>query len=140
LLGSWSRRGPAPAARGGGVQELGARRVPRDEPGGEGGEEQVEHLGEGGRGAHGQQTEQRRQDGGVERRVVDGGRGAGEVRVRVAEAVGEGGGESGVQPVIVEDADQGVVQREGAGGEGDARRGEPAFHFRRQSPPGGKRL
>ncbi len=135
--GDECRREPAGPAR---VHQLGAGRVPGDETGGQGREEEVRHLGDHRGGVHGQDAEERSENDRVQRWVVDRRGCARQVRVDVAGAVREGAGEAGVEPVVVEDSDERVVQGQQAGDEGDPGRGEAAFYFRRQSPRGGRRL
>ena len=123
-----------PAGRSG-SEDLGFRRVPGDQTGRCGAEQCVEDLGGDGRAGDGQQAKQRREHDGINRRVMHRGRRAGQIRVDVAEAARERGRQAGIQPVVIEDADECLVEREDAHGECHGRHEPGALYFAGERQP-----
>jgi len=93
-------------------------------------------------------AEERREEEGEQRREVDGGGSAREIRVYKTGAVAEGPGQPRVDAVVVEDADEKVIPGEDAarqggeecGGAGTACDAARVGQGDRQFPPGGSRL
>ena len=60
----------------------------------------------------------------------------GEIGMHVPEPAPKGGGEPGVQAIVVEDADERVVEREKSDGQDCGRRGDSCFYFVGERQPG----
>jgi len=103
--------------------------MPRDQPGRRRREQGIQDFRGQGGGGNRQQAEYRREDHRVEGREMHTGWHPGKIGMHVAVAGRDCGREAGVQPIVVKDTDERLIQRQQPDGQYRGRGDEPRSYF-----------